>query len=549
MMSFRFFDALPIRVLSLFCCVGWLSACSFFRVEAPCFEDGHCDEGLYCDAVTETCRPSVGRTDAGQPSHNDGGLKDAGADHDAGGGVDGGRLEDGGGPGDAGSPPQDAGPLKPDAGSAVVDGGFMSDAGHTDQDAGDPLDAGLYIDGGHSFDGGGDAGGHTDAGVLLDAGTVHDAGGLLDAGLSPDAGLSLDAGVPTICGNGIVEVHEACDDGNATPEDGCFQCVIEPDYICWGEPSYCDTDGNIAWVSQSPDGGAAYSTISEALEATHRTIFVQAGTYGALDLGSSDSHDNRAIIGENGVLLTSTGIVLKVTADNVTLSGIAITNTGNEDCLEMDDADGIVLTNITIDGCGKHGVEGKSTPSFTLDRCSIKNAEEHGLHVDGLFTVSNCIIEGNGQDGMSQGIKLKGNTDSSSALLFNTVANNGGGAAEGAMKCDSSALFRGNLFIDNAPAGESEFANCSSYVFYSRTAASNLEDMAFMNTDCEPSFVDDGSRRLSSESECANRFPDTSAFRQHDGGAISNWPMYDLDGRPRLMGTGYEPGAFELPEE
>ena len=39
------------------------------------------------------------------------------------------------------------------------------------------------------------------------------------------------SGTPDVCGNGIVETNEACDDGNTTPGDGCDAlCAIEP--IC-----------------------------------------------------------------------------------------------------------------------------------------------------------------------------------------------------------------------------------------------------------------------------------------------------------------------------
>lgn len=42
------------------------------------------------------------------------------------------------------------------------------------------------------------------------------------------------------CGNGIIELSEACDDGNATAGDGCSDsCQIEANYLCTGEPSTC----------------------------------------------------------------------------------------------------------------------------------------------------------------------------------------------------------------------------------------------------------------------------------------------------------------------
>lgn len=51
---------------------------------------------------------------------------------------------------------------------------------------------------------------------------------------------------PAVCGNGIVEGSEACDDGNAIPNDGCFECEIEiisppPAGGLWFAGPACDT--------------------------------------------------------------------------------------------------------------------------------------------------------------------------------------------------------------------------------------------------------------------------------------------------------------------
>ncbi|MBI1813247.1 DUF4215 domain-containing protein [Candidatus Peregrinibacteria bacterium] len=42
-----------------------------------------------------------------------------------------------------------------------------------------------------------------------------------------------------VCGNGIVESGEQCDDGNAWYGDGCTLCGIEVGYACSGSPSVC----------------------------------------------------------------------------------------------------------------------------------------------------------------------------------------------------------------------------------------------------------------------------------------------------------------------
>jgi cysteine-rich repeat protein len=62
-----------------------------------------------------------------------------------------------------------------------------------------------------------------------------------------------------ICGNGVVEPGEACDDGNTASGDGCDSiCDVETGYYCSGEPSVCIVsvvgDGIISGAEECDDG-------------------------------------------------------------------------------------------------------------------------------------------------------------------------------------------------------------------------------------------------------------------------------------------------------
>lgn len=88
----------------------------------------------------------------------------------------------------------------PDGSLAEEDGGHTDDAGHAADAA--LNDAGVTDAGG---------GGGTDAG---------DDGGMTDAG--DDGGADGGSDISTaVCGNGILEAGEVCDDGNTEPDDGC----------------------------------------------------------------------------------------------------------------------------------------------------------------------------------------------------------------------------------------------------------------------------------------------------------------------------------------
>ena len=61
-----------------------------------------------------------------------------------------------------------------------------------------------------------------------------------------------------VCGNGLLEPGETCDDGNTTNGDGCSAaCASQSGYVCVGEPSVCNTvcgDGITAGGEQCDDG-------------------------------------------------------------------------------------------------------------------------------------------------------------------------------------------------------------------------------------------------------------------------------------------------------
>jgi len=66
--------------------------------------------------------------------------------------------------------------------------------------------------------------------------------------------------IAPICGNGVIERTEVCDDGDTTPGDGCDgSCQIETGWTCAGQPSVCSVcgDGGIGGTEECDDGGTA----------------------------------------------------------------------------------------------------------------------------------------------------------------------------------------------------------------------------------------------------------------------------------------------------
>jgi fibro-slime domain-containing protein len=113
-------------------------------------------------------------------------------------------------------------PADKDAGKGAADGAFKGGG----KDA-NPLSGSKGKDAGYGAADGAFKEGGNDANLLAYA---------LDSGGAPR---------PSICGNGVVEDKEACDDGNSMSHDGCSElCVVEEGFSCPPRGGLCDACGN-----------------------------------------------------------------------------------------------------------------------------------------------------------------------------------------------------------------------------------------------------------------------------------------------------------------
>ena len=131
-------------------------------------------------------------------------------------------------------------------------------------------DASVSMDAGPSVD----LGGATDA-VTPDSAVVDDAQ-RPDAEADADTDADTDAGIDevdaadedtgiamSVCGNGVVEADEGCDDGNTDPSDGCdADCAVEDGFLCEGEPSVCRGENECLEATNpcASDATCMYST-------------------------------------------------------------------------------------------------------------------------------------------------------------------------------------------------------------------------------------------------------------------------------------------------
>ncbi len=64
-------------------------------------------------------------------------------------------------------------------------------------------------------------------------------GGSLTCTTTPTVCRVSTASCTGICGNGVVNSGETCDDGNGTNGDGCSSCAVDANFTCTGSPSVC----------------------------------------------------------------------------------------------------------------------------------------------------------------------------------------------------------------------------------------------------------------------------------------------------------------------
>jgi cysteine-rich repeat protein len=66
------------------------------------------------------------------------------------------------------------------------------------------------------------------------------------------------SGIPALCGNGVLDSGEGCDDHNNVDRDGCSAaCQAEAGFVCFGAPSRCSPvcgDGRVAGGEECDDG-------------------------------------------------------------------------------------------------------------------------------------------------------------------------------------------------------------------------------------------------------------------------------------------------------
>lgn len=326
------------------------------------------------------------------------------------------------------------------------------------------------------------------------------------------------------CGDGRVDVGEACDDGDPIGGDGCTNCTVDGGWSCLRSPSDCHPTLTTAFVDDDCSMGGAgtpsnpYCDIGSAVASTKPAIFVYAGVY--QELVVIDTQEV-TIIAEEGAHLDSTGIagdaVLLSGNSNVRIRGLEIS--GAEDCVEASDASILELDEVRIGPCAEAGVDMEVNSSLQMDR-SFVFMSAYGIALDDntSWQIRNSIIVENASDGM----RLLAPQVAPSAIYNVTVANNG----DDGVQCVEPVPMT-NMIIWGNLATQLE-GPCT-------TSFSNIDQatLGLQNIRLDPHFTADGTYHLEPTSPCI------------DAGSFISGLERDFDCDPRPLGAGIDMGADE----
>jgi len=348
-----------------------------------------------------------------------------------------------------------------------------------------------------------------------------------------------------LCGNGLLDEAEACDDANRRPDDGCSPtCEVEADYVCAQAPSQCSLASVTAIVDASsaacPGNGTTqtpFCVASRALEAPWATtVIIRSGRY------DEELQITKAVrvLAEPGAELESTrSPVLEVLSDDVHLSGLTVRGISRLGGGMRIAADGDVsLDGLQVGPSSTVGLSIEGSALVRLENSRIINNAAGGLRLSSTrgYIVQNSFITGNGDSQSDFGGVHMLSAPSNSLFANNTIADNEAAQpARGGVVCAEPGEVLNSIVWDNGTITSSAASACEHrYSDVGPLAAGVV--LADTNFSEDPAFA--AGYRLSAASPCLDRGDPQSIME-------SRAPDTDFEGQARPQGPNIDVGADE----
>jgi len=188
---------------------------------------------------------------------------------------------------------------------------------------------------------------------------------------------------PTSCGDGLLDMGEACDDGDSTLGDGCNgTCEVEAGFTCAGEPSVCAGicgDGMVVAGEGCDDGDL------NAGDGCSATCVVEPGYF----CGGAPSTCLAGDVEPNSTFAAADARALDPVPTLITgdvLYGGGIQSVGDKDYFRMQLAADSVVRFETF------GPSGDNCPSGFATTLKVFNAAQTQLYTDNSSGIASCSL-------------------------------------------------------------------------------------------------------------------------------------------------------------
>lgn len=348
-----------------------------------------------------------------------------------------------------------------------------------------------------------------------------------------------------LCGNGVLDDGEGCDDGDRLEANGCSPtCEIEPDWICVNEPSRCSPASATALVdaqtNDCPGNGTLetpFCSIARALDAPWAsTIALLPGRYDE-DLSITRAVQINADLGAE--LETTTSPALSVLSDGVGIHGLTVRGVSRlGGGIVVGGTGDVTLQAMQVGPSSTVGISVQDSALLRLHNSRVLNNSGGGLRLasDRGYIVRNIFFTGNGDSQAEFGGVNFVKAPRNSIFANNTVADNEAARpGTGGLVCDEPTPVV-NTIVWNSGTITASVADTCDFAFSDVGPLETGLVLPSGNFSEDPLFS--AGYRLGPNSPCLDRGDPQSI-------ADEVAPAFDFEDQPRPQGPNIDVGADE----
>lgn len=301
------------------------------------------------------------------------------------------------------------------------------------------------------------------------------------------------------------------------------------------------TTGNDGNDGLTPSTAWRTVTFSAGRAGAGDTVYVGAGTYSGRVQPTSHGTSAEPVrfvadvtgerTGDAGVvtLSSATQNALLVNRNYVTVEGFELTSAGAA-AVSWSGTGGVLRACVVRDSAGR-GVEISGSTAMRVERCRVSGNTGAGVFAQSsLLLMTNCVLRGNG----AEGVRVEGSLAGSAVVNCSVSANTG----DGVLQTSGSLIVRNTILANSGGAGLNRAGGVLNNTFnlYHNNSGGDRVGASAGGGEIagDPAFLGTGLE-----------IPTTSIARDA-GGDASGYTLEDFFGLSRVEGAGTDIGAYEV---